>query len=149
MSSTFAIDHAVERMLRHDRMIVLGGLILVTLLAWAYLYYLVLDMDAMMAMDGAGMASMMQLKPWSLADAAWMFAMWTVMMVGMMLPSATPTTLVYAAVARKAEREGNPVAPTIMMAHMENIMPKWAGVQAWRPIIPMAPGCMSRAMSTR
>ena len=28
MSSTAAIDQAVERMLRHDRMIVLGGLIL-------------------------------------------------------------------------------------------------------------------------
>jgi predicted metal-binding membrane protein len=33
------------------------------------------------------------------------------MMVGMMLPSATPATLVYTAVARKAAREGTPVAP--------------------------------------
>jgi len=40
-----------------------------------------------------------------------MFTMWAIMMVGMMLPSATPTTLVYAAVARKADREGTPVAP--------------------------------------
>jgi predicted metal-binding membrane protein len=39
-----------------------------------------------------------------------MFAMWAIMMVGMMLPSATPTTLVYTAVARKAAREGKPVA---------------------------------------
>jgi predicted metal-binding membrane protein len=37
--------------------------------------------------------------------------MWGIMMVGMMLPSATPTTLVYTAVARKASREGTPVAP--------------------------------------
>ena len=32
-------------------------------------------------------------------------------MTGMMLPSATPATLVYTAVARKAAREGTPVAP--------------------------------------
>jgi predicted metal-binding membrane protein len=34
------------------------------------------------------------------------------MMVGMMVPSAAPMTLVYAAVARKAARQGTPVAPT-------------------------------------
>jgi len=54
---------------------------------------------------------MMKLQPWTVAHFAMMFAMWTIMMVGMMLPSATPTTLVYAAVARKAAREGAPVAP--------------------------------------
>ena len=41
-----------------------------------------------------------------------MFLMWAVMMVGMMLPTAAPATLVYAAVARKAARQGTPVAPT-------------------------------------
>jgi predicted metal-binding membrane protein len=35
-----------------------------------------------------------------------------VMMVAMMVPSAVPMTLVYAAVARKAAREDRPVAPT-------------------------------------
>jgi predicted metal-binding membrane protein len=34
------------------------------------------------------------------------------MMVGMMVPTAAPMTLVYAAVARKAARQGTPVAPT-------------------------------------
>jgi len=55
--------------------------------------------------------AMMTLHPWTPADFAMTFTMWAVMMVGMMLPSATPATLVYAAVARKAEREGAPVAP--------------------------------------
>ncbi len=49
---------------------------------------------------------------WSAAHAAMMFAMWAVMMVGMMLPSAAPMTLVYAQVARKAEREGSVLPPT-------------------------------------
>jgi len=41
-----------------------------------------------------------------------MFWMWAVMMVGMMVPTAAPMTLVYAAVARKAARQGTKVAPT-------------------------------------
>jgi len=64
-------------------------------------------------MDGMPMEmSAMGVQPWSAGDFAWMFAMWAVMMVGMMVPSAGPTTLVYAAVARKAAREGHVVAPT-------------------------------------
>jgi predicted metal-binding membrane protein len=55
--------------------------------------------------------AMMGLHPWTPAHFGMMFAMWAIMMTGMMLPSATPTTLVYTAVARKASREGTPVAP--------------------------------------
>lgn len=38
--------------------------------------------------------------------------MWAVMMVGMMIPSAAPMTLIYATVARKAARQGTLLAPT-------------------------------------
>ncbi len=66
-----------------------------------------------MARDmGADPMAMMILHAWTTIDFGLMFAMWTIMMVGMMLPSAGPTTLVYAAVARKAAREGTPIAPT-------------------------------------
>ncbi len=61
---------------------------------------------------GADPMAMMSLHVWTTIDFGLMFAMWTIMMVGMMLPSAGPTTLVYAAVARKAAREGTPIAPT-------------------------------------
>ena len=40
-----------------------------------------------------------------------MFVMWAVMMVGMMLPSAIPMTLIYGAVARKAAGQGTTLAP--------------------------------------
>ncbi len=42
-----------------------------------------------------------------------MFFMWAIMMVGMMLPSATPMILLYAGMVRKAERQGTPMAPTV------------------------------------
>ena len=58
----------------------------------------------------SGLMSMTGLHPWTPANFGMMFAMWAIMMVGMMLPSATPTTLVYTAVARKAAREGTLVA---------------------------------------
>jgi predicted metal-binding membrane protein len=76
----------------------------VTGLSWLYLIAMAREMASMpMAMMG--------LHAWTPAHFGMMFAMWAIMMVGMMLPSATPTTLVYTAVARKASREGTPVAP--------------------------------------
>ena len=62
------------------------------------------------AMDMSAMA----LHPWTASDFAMMLLMWAVMMVGMMVPSATPMALVYASVARKARRQGTPVAPTFL-----------------------------------
>jgi predicted metal-binding membrane protein len=61
----------------------------------------------------AGMEGM-QLRAWSRADFVMMLVMWVVMMVGMMVPSATPMAMVYASVAKKAERDGAPIAPTFV-----------------------------------
>lgn len=60
----------------------------------------------MPGMDFGGM------HPWTALDFAVMFAMWAVMMVGMMLPAATPMALLYAQVARKAARDGSVLPPT-------------------------------------
>ena len=59
-----------------------------------------------------GMGDPSTLHPWTALDAAITFAMWAVMMVGMMLPSATPMTLIYAQVMRKAARDGSVLPPT-------------------------------------
>ena len=86
-------------------MAILTGIAGITALAWIYLLVMARSM-------GADPMAMMSLHTWTAVDFGLMFAMWTIMMVGMMLPSAGPTTLVYAAVARKAAREGTPIAPT-------------------------------------
>jgi predicted metal-binding membrane protein len=54
----------------------------------------------------------MQIPVWTPGYFLMMLLMWAVMMVGMMLPSVIPTVLIYAAVARKAGKQGLPVAPT-------------------------------------
>jgi len=96
-----------------DRVAILGALAGVTLLAWAYLVIGALQMQDMQGIDPMGaMDGMLRVHVWAATDFALMFAMWAVMMVGMMVPTAAPTVLVYAAVARKAARQGTPVAGT-------------------------------------
>src|SRR5574338_977030 len=92
-----------------QRAAVLAGLAGVTLLAWAYLLRMDADMRAAMA---AG--AVCELHPWSPADFALTFAMWAVMMVGMMVPSAAPMSLLFAAVARRARAQGGAVAPAFV-----------------------------------
>lgn len=60
------------------------------------------------------MGSVVRIRTWTAAEFALMLVMWAVMMVAMMVPTAAPMTLIYAAVARKAAREGHPVAPTFV-----------------------------------
>jgi predicted metal-binding membrane protein len=42
------------------------------------------------------------LAPWKAIEFAYVFAMWAVMMVGMMTPSAAPMILIHARVGRQA-----------------------------------------------
>ena len=60
-----------------------------------------------------GMPTMMMpvLMPWTLQHALFIFTMWTVMMTGMMTPSATPMVLIYTQVARQASTLGKVFAP--------------------------------------
>ena len=108
-------DMAIEAVLRHDRAIVAGALFLLAGLAWAYMLWLAADMDmGGMDMSGfrmipAGMALMMPTRAsWNATEFAFVFAMWAVMMVGMMTPSATPMILIYARVGRLAAQQGTP-----------------------------------------
>ncbi len=90
-----------------DRFTILSILALVTLLSWAYLVDMAIDMDKMMAMG-----RMTRMVDWTFSYFMAMLLMWIVMMTGMMVPTAIPMVLVYAAVARKAAAQGTPVAPT-------------------------------------
>lgn len=88
----------LEAVLRRDRAIVLAGLAVVTAIAWAYLVYLVRDMGTMdMGYDMA----MPQMHSWGTVELLLLFAMWAVMMVAMMVPSATSFLLMFA----RANRE--------------------------------------------
>jgi predicted metal-binding membrane protein len=92
-----------------ERITILSGLIGLIVGAWTYVLYLWANMPDMDA-DVAG--AIMLLHPWMPMDFVLVYLMWTVMMVGMMVPSAVPMTLLYAGMVRKAERQSTPMAPT-------------------------------------
>ena len=116
-------EAAIEAMLRRDRAIVAAALVILTALAWAYVWWLAADMDMSgMDMSGfrmipAGMDLMMPATaPWNAVEFVFVFAMWAVMMIGMMTPSATPMILIYARVGRQAARQGTPLAASSYFA---------------------------------
>ncbi|GAG93499.1 unnamed protein product, partial [marine sediment metagenome] len=116
-------DAALEAVLRRDRTIVAAALFVLAALAWAYVLWLAADMDmGDMDMSGfrmipAGTALMMPATaPWNATEFALVFAMWAVMMVGMMTPSATPMILIYARVGRQAAQQGKPFAASSWFA---------------------------------
>jgi predicted metal-binding membrane protein len=118
MQPTIASVAAVSltRRLRRDRWVMLTGLGGITAAAWMYLVVEARPMSAGMSERSMAhaMQSMVQVQPWAAAELAPRLLMWAVMMVAMMVPTAAPMTLVYAAVARKAAREDRPVAPTFV-----------------------------------
>src|SRR5215469_15971343 len=77
--------------LRDRRAIVSGALAAVIAASWAYLWHGAGTKTEMISISGG---QMMAMPPeWSAQYAALIFVMWVVMMVAMMLPSATPTVL--------------------------------------------------------
>src|SRR6516162_1778626 len=106
--------------LRRDRVVVVLALALMTALAWSYLLWLSADIYmGGMDMTGlrvipSGMGLMMPAHvPWRAMEFAFVFVMWTVMMVGMMTPSAAPMFLMYARVGRQTAAHGTPFAATV------------------------------------
>ena len=82
-----------------------AGLGLITLLAWVYLVY---QSWAMEHMDLVDMA-MPGMQNWGARDLGLVFTMWTIMMVGMMAPSASPMVLLFARIQKERPGQGRPL----------------------------------------
>src|SRR5437763_14164092 len=100
-------DTTLETVLRRDRLVVAGALGVIAALAWGYVLWLAADMDmGGMDMNGfrmvrAGMGIMAPTNaPWRGIEFVFVFAMWPVLLVGMMAPSAAPMILIYARLGR-------------------------------------------------
>ncbi|HXD73158.1 MAG TPA: DUF2182 domain-containing protein [Vicinamibacterales bacterium] len=88
----------VEAAVRHERRILVATLVAVPLLCWAWIVPMARDMYGSMS----GASAWMMTPAWDLPHVSLLAAMWIVMMVGMMLPSAAPTILIYAGVLRSS-----------------------------------------------
>ena len=114
---------AAATVLRRDRVVIVLAAALLTALAWSYLLWLSAGMTmGGMAMTGlrmipSGMGLMMPADmQWRAMEFTFVFGMWTVMMVGMMTPSAAPMFLMYARVGRQVEAHGKSLSATVWFA---------------------------------
>jgi predicted metal-binding membrane protein len=128
----------LESVLERDRIIVIAGLVTVIVLSWIYILMgagmgmtafemttMTLpgassqmdmaghgsDMSAQQGMGGAmrmAHAAMMQPAVWTPSYAILMFLMWWIMMIAMMLPSASPMILLFARIQRSQQMKGAP-----------------------------------------
>jgi len=99
LSTGAAPDSAVAAASRRDRILIAGCILIIGALAWAYLFALQRQMSAaeMPMMD---MALHLQ---WNTREFLFTFAMWCVMMLGMMSAPATPVLLLFAGMHRRQE----------------------------------------------
>ncbi len=84
---------------RHDRLVVLAALSTIVALTWTYLGYMSFGQPGI-DMDMGAMAAM-PAQRWDRSYFIATMAMWVVMMIGMMVPSATPTILLFGALQRQ------------------------------------------------
>jgi predicted metal-binding membrane protein len=99
---------SLEAIVRRDRLVVTAGLVGVTVLAWAYTIYLAWTMPG--AVTGAELA-MPRMHSWQVSYLPMVFVMWAVMMVAMMVPSASPLILLFAKINRTRDA-ASPALPT-------------------------------------
>ena len=81
----------IESVLRRERWVVVGGVIVVAALAW---------LDLWRRARGAMDMTMPDMEPWSAAELGAIVLMWAVMMIAMMLPSAAPMLSLFARTER-------------------------------------------------
>ena len=111
----------IERLLRRDRWLIGFALIAIVGLCWAWLVPMARDMYGPMT----GPSAWMMTDNWDLPHQLLLFAMWVVMMFGMMLPSAAPTLLLYAGVVHKSPEPRG--APARVYAFAGGYLLVWTG----------------------
>jgi predicted metal-binding membrane protein len=87
----------LESALRSERTVA-AALITVALLAWLWIAAMARDMYGPMT----GASAWMMTLHWDAAHLLLLWAMWAVMMIAMMLPTASPLVLLYGAAARRS-----------------------------------------------
>src|SRR6201997_585982 len=122
----------LEAVLRRDRIVVLAALVAVILVSWIWIVLGAGTGTTAVAMTQmAGMPDMdmmMERAVWTLGYAGLIFAMWWVMMVAMMLPSAAPMLLLFARVNRAQKARDRPYVATGIFA--AGYLAAWGGFSA-------------------
>jgi predicted metal-binding membrane protein len=127
------ILHSLEApaLAARDRIVIWSAVIALLVLAWGYLIVIDRQMSAMA--DGALQAEMLRAmaQPWQAADMLFTFAMWMVMMVGMMVGPAAPILLLFAATEARHGRGRITLAVLLFGLGYLTI---WLGFSGWATV---------------
>jgi predicted metal-binding membrane protein len=122
----------LEAVLRRDRFVVVAALVAVIVVAWIWIVVGAgTGMSAVAMTRMAGMPDMdmmMERATWSPGYAGLIFAMWWVMMLAMMLPSAAPMLLLFARANRAQKARDRPYVATGIFA--AGYLAAWGGFSA-------------------
>lgn len=106
----------VEGLARKPEFIAAAALIVTVAIAWMYL----IEAPMPGPMGGEGMAGMQMsassLVTWGWEEGLLLFAMWAVMMVAMMLPSAAPMILLFSRIGATRTARGSRSTPVVFFA---------------------------------
>ena len=102
----------IESVLKRDRAVVIAGLTSIITLAWAYMFFLAANMSGSMAGNMGMEMAMPDIRVWVFTDFMVMFFMWSVMMVAMMTPSASPMVLMFSKFNRQQYKQQAPFLKT-------------------------------------
>ena len=102
MASQMALDTVLKR----DRWVIVGGLGVVCLLSWWVTLRMAWDTKCFLCL------TMPATSIGQTSAAIMLFMMWMVMMVAMMIPTAVPMILTFAAINRRRREQHKPFVPT-------------------------------------
>lgn len=107
--STVSSAPRMERVNRRDRLLVIAALVALTGVSWLYILQMGRDPASPALAERFGVELVLSCCG---VDLWATFLMWVVMMVGMMVPSATPMVLTFAATSRNRREHRAPYIPT-------------------------------------
>jgi predicted metal-binding membrane protein len=118
-----ATSRRIRRLTSREGWVALGSAATITVLSWTWIVAMARDMSG--AMDGP--AEWMMTARWNVPHVALLFAMWSAMMIAMMLPSAAPLIVRCAALLR---RHGATHAALRIHAFVTGYLAVWIGFGA-------------------
>lgn len=123
------LTDVAEAVLKRERVIVIVCLATITVIAWVYVVHLAssmtgMEMNGNVDMGASNMEmSMPNTQSWRSHDIILTFTMWSVMMVAMMTPSATPMILIFARVNR--QRHSDQACPPTTIVFLLGYLIVW------------------------
>ena len=94
----------LEKILNNDRLVIIAGIVIVSLIAWTYM--------AKMSVTTGSLISVHAAHVWKINDLVSHFSMWVIMMTAMMLPTAGPMILTFSLISRERQQKQQPYVKT-------------------------------------